>query len=191
MPPNEVPTTGTERKIERIEDFIVDQHQIPEALHLINRVARGLAGAWMVRRVDREAFGQPLDEGVPDRSAGGVQINQRRAAAADPHLGFEIAMADRDGSDIGRSHVLHPTRLRAFARARCASSKEVRAIRQAVAISRSRTGRFRNFFGHQWFSHCLSSQIFCRCGRTSRPNSSMFFLASACGIDPNCSATIR
>ena len=96
MPPNEVPMTGTDRQIERIEDFVVDQHQIPEALHRINRVARGLAGAGMMRRVNGEAFGQPFNEWVPERTAGRVQINQRRTAAADLHLGFEIAMSDRD-----------------------------------------------------------------------------------------------
>ena len=48
--------------------------------------------------------------------------------------------------------------------------------RHAVAISRCLAGRLRNRFGHQWFSHFWSSHIFCRCGRTSRANNSMFFV---------------
>ena len=62
----------------------------------MDRLASGIASPRMVGRVDREVIGKRVDKGVPQRSAGGVQVDEGRAAAADLDLGFEIAVFDRD-----------------------------------------------------------------------------------------------
>ena len=73
MPPNEVPMTGT-GQVERIQNFVIDQNEVPQALHRVDRLANGFAGAGMMWSINSVALTEPLDEGVPEWSAGRVQI---------------------------------------------------------------------------------------------------------------------
>src|ERR1700733_6749977 len=95
---------------ERVEDFLVDQQEIPQAFDRIDYITRRFAGAWMMRSINRVAFAKALDERIPDRPAGRVQIEKRRSAAGGFHLGFEVAMLDRDRLHCGGDHGSIPIR---------------------------------------------------------------------------------
>src|SRR6202035_5138560 len=62
----------------------------------------------MMRGVNRVALAKPLDERIPDRAAGCMQIDKRWSAAGGFHLGFEVAMLARDFLHCGADHGSNP-----------------------------------------------------------------------------------
>ena len=77
---------------ERVEELVVDQHEVPERRDTVDRGAVGLPGARVVGRVHGVTLGERVEESIPARARGGMQIDDGRSAARDTDLGLEATV---------------------------------------------------------------------------------------------------
>ena len=88
---------------ERADRLVVDQHQIPQIVHQVDRLGIALAGPRMLGREDCVVRAQRLEEGVEMEPRGGVEIDQRRARAGDLEADRKPAAPHRDVALVQRN----------------------------------------------------------------------------------------
>ncbi len=117
--------------------FLVDQHQVPEVVDLINGVSVALAGPGVLGGVNRVALGQRVEERIKMETRRWMKIEQRRSRTRRLEAKLEFASPYLDSAlaniDVWCAH-------------RRTSAGTASFIPAATGLPPKRAG-------HQWWSH--------------------------------------
>src|SRR6266851_5811318 len=157
---------GRALEAQLLQQLLVTEDQVPEAVQVIDVVGRAGARSGMLGGMNGEMLSERVEERIPVEAPGAVEEDEVGTGALGEDAHEDATLPDGEQA-----------RLRA-----------VEAAHRAVTAGSERA---RSFSGHQWLTQPSSSQKPRRDGSTSREKRSMFCRVSSWGMEPICRSTIR